>query len=1035
MKPAKWLVLLSCALWIPFTASGGTVDAQTAALAVKGWLRTGSQPFPKALGGQLKNIETYNDASGKPSYYVAYLAPSGFVIMSADDQAQPVIAIVNGRHFDPSPSNPLGALIAKDLPMRLANARAKASTAAGLKHKDEWQTLQDAGAGSAQPKRLTTGSILDVRVAPFIQTHWSQTTSDDTTNGPACYNFFTPPFAEGSSANYPCGCVATALAQLMYYFAYPSMGVATQSYTITLTTPAGGTHDISRNLRGGDGLGGPYAWTLMPLDPMLGGTSNQLAAIGALTSDAGVAVHMSYAMAESGAFMSDAKAALVGPFQYNNAVVVEATSLNIGFDLSNMLNPNLDARAPVLFGVKNDAGGHAIVCDGYGYDMYSTLYHHINMGWSGLDDAWYNLPILDLDETAPYINIDACIYNAFPHGTGEIISGRVLGPGGTPVTNATISAIGTKGNWYSAATDSQGIYALVGVPSDATFTVTVMSSGYLPLSRSFTTGTSMDQSAKCGNVWGADFSLIPAQGPPVIVTQPQDRTLMAGGNTTFSASAGGALPLSYRWQTQIAGSLNWNDLSDGGKFNGSTTPTLMLNQVDGTMNGESFRCVITNSIASATSSVAVLHVTVAPFLTINTGAGQVGKTGSSDGVGTNALFNTPRGIAVDTHANVYVADMYNHVIRKLTLSSSGWVVSTIAGLAGASGVSDGVNGDARFSSPYGVAVDGNGTVYVADTGNSTIRMVSPQGTNWFTTTIAGLAGSPGTNNGIGSSARFRFPTALAADSAGNVFVADQANSAVRKLTPSSGTYVITTIAGSPGAFGNMDGTNGFARFAQPYGVAVDQNGIVYVADKYSDTIRKVAPSGLDWVVTTIAGQVGNPGSTDGVGSDARFNGPTSIAAGPDGYLYVADQGNNVIRLLTPAETNWIVFTIAGSAGSSGSADGTGNAVRFNAPFGIAVDLNTNVYISDSLNDTIRIEPATAPAAALLVHVMKQPSDGSFALVWGANAGQSYRVQFKTELAQPVWTDLTIVTASSGTATFPISTGLGLKGFYRVVPTQ
>jgi streptogramin lyase len=573
------------------------------------------------------------------------------------------------------------------------------------------------------------------------------------------------------------------------------------------------------------------------------------------------------------------------------------------------------------------------------------------------------------------------------------------------------------------------------VPSDATFTLTVTNGGYYPVSASYTTGTSADNATSSGNVWGANFTLAPAQGPPEIATEPQDQTVTVQTNAAFSLSAGGQLPLVYQWQYQPKGTLNWNNLSDGGNYSGSGTATMTVSQTDTNMDGEPFRCIVTNSLGAVTSSVAILHVSVAPFVEITTMAGLAGTNGSADGVGTNASFYYPRGIAVDSNTNVYVADMYNHIIRKLSLSGAGWVVTTIAGLAGNAGSSDGANANARFSSPYGVAVDGSGNVYVADTGNSTIRELTPSGTNWVVSTIAGVAGSAGSTNGIGTIARFRFPTALAVDGAGTLYVADEGNSTIRMITPFGNTWMVTTIAGSPGNFGTADGMNGSARFEEPYGVAVDKSGSVYVADKYSDTIRKVTPSGINWVVSTIAGLVGSAGSSDGVGASARFNNPTGVAAGNDGNLYVADQGNNIIRRMSPAGTNWIVFTIAGQAGSSGSADGIGTAVRFNGPFGIAVDNNTNIYVSDSLNCTIRMDPLIAAPVPPTVQMVRQPGGGSLTLAWSALAGHPYRVQFKTNLTQSGWSDLTSVTPSSWTGAVSVPTGPDASRFYRVVPVE
>ena len=150
--------------------------------------------------------------------------------------------------------------------------------------------------------------------------------------------------------------------------------------------------------------------------------------------------------------MSDAKTALVTTFKYNNAVIDEGTSLNVGVGLIGMINPNLDARLPVVFGIDNSAGGHCIVCDGYGYDAFSTMYHHLNMGWGGDDNAWYDLPIIDLTDTESYINIDACVYNVFTNGSGEIISGRVL-TNGVPIANASVTATRIGGGTY---TDGHG---------------------------------------------------------------------------------------------------------------------------------------------------------------------------------------------------------------------------------------------------------------------------------------------------------------------------------------------------------------------------------------------------------------------------------------------------------------------------------------------------------------------------------------------------------------------------------------------------
>ena len=188
------------------------------------------------------------------------------------------------------------------------------------------------------------------------------------------------------------------------------------------------------------------------------------------------------------------------------------------------------------------------------------------------------------------------------------------------------------------------------------------------------------------------------------------------------------------------------------------------------------------------------------------------------------------------------------------------------------------------------------------------------------------------------------------------------------------------------------------------------------------------------MVNTIAGLAYNTGSADGIGSTARFNNPTGIAVDGGGNLYVADEGNNAIRWLALAGTNWMVFTAAGLAGSSGSADGTGNAARFNGPYAIAVDGNTNVYVADSINSTIRRgsfnQQSHAVAVVRSIGINKRTAP---LLVWNAMVGHTYQVQFKTNLNQPTWSTLTEVTAPNWTGIVSTPDWAGCKRFYRIVP--
>jgi hypothetical protein len=324
---------------------------------------------------------------------------------------------------------------------------------------------------------------------------------------------------------------------------------------------------------------------------------------------------------------------------------------------------------------------------------------------------------------------------------------------------------------------------------------------------------------------------------------------------------------------------------------------------------------------------------------VTTLAGTAGQSGSADGIGSSARFNSPGGVAVDSNGNVYVADSGNCLLRKMTAAS---VVTTLAGSAGHSGSADAAGSAARFNFPYGVAVDAAGSVYVADTFNDTIRKVSNIG---MVITLAGSAGQSGSSDGVGGAAQFSSPSGVALDPAGNIYVADFGNSTIRKVTTNG---VVTTLAGSAGQTGSADGMGGVARFNGPSGVAVDGAGNVYVADAYNSTIRVVTSAGM---VTTLAGNPGQLGSADGTGSASQFYYPSGVAVDGEGHVYVADAYNNTIRKVTPGG---MVTTLAGTPGQAGNMDGTGAAARFNGPFGIAVDGAGNVYVADAYNSSIRM---------------------------------------------------------------------------------
>jgi sugar lactone lactonase YvrE len=307
---------------------------------------------------------------------------------------------------------------------------------------------------------------------------------------------------------------------------------------------------------------------------------------------------------------------------------------------------------------------------------------------------------------------------------------------------------------------------------------------------------------------------------------------------------------------------------------------------------------------------------------------------NADGIGTAASFNYPAGVALDVNGIVYVADTDNHRIRMISLSGN---VTSLAG-SGSASYADGIGTAASFNSPYGVAVDANGIVYVADSNNHRIRKISSLGN---VTTLAG-SGNQLYADGFGTEASFKFPYGVALDANGVVYVADTLNNRIRIISLSGN---VTTLAGS-GSASHADGIGTAASFKFPYGVALDANGVVYVADTHNNRIRMISLSGN---VTTLAGS-GSASYADGIGTAASFSWPRGVALDANGIVNVADTYNHRIRMISLSGN---VTTLAGS-GSASYADGMGTAASFYHPLGVAIDSNGIVYVADFSNHRIRM---------------------------------------------------------------------------------
>ncbi len=465
------------ALWVTgvFISLAGAVSAETvtasqAKTAVSRWLGA-SSALGSPMQGEVSDVCTCSPTNGA-SFHVVKLSEGGFVVTSSDTQREPIVAFSSEGDLVEDDRNPLWVLLRNDLALRTQGGgssggmRLMGVSPVAAANEAKWAKLLGGGAQLMSAQGVS--SVSDMRVAPFVQSKWGQ----DEVGGDYCYNYYTP-------NHYVCGCVATAGAQIMRYFRYPT--AAMPQFTNPNCAVDGATTSLTTQ-------GGTYSWDAMPLVPNSSITLSQRQAIGKLTSDVGICCSVDYSSGGSGAGGYQLVHALTNHFGYASALAYWKHKEDLsGTDaIKNALLSNFDAGLPVLASVLDGSGGHAIVGDGYGYKD-NTLYIHFNMGWGGYSDAWYAPPALGTSDYNFNV-LDGFVYNIFTNGipNGVICSGRVLTADGAPVANATVSYSRQVGSTASngivsgndvgyVVTNEKGIYALILAPGR--YTISASSGG------------------------------------------------------------------------------------------------------------------------------------------------------------------------------------------------------------------------------------------------------------------------------------------------------------------------------------------------------------------------------------------------------------------------------------------------------------------------------------------------------------------------------------------------------------------------------
>ncbi len=553
------LAVSMSALWLSL-ALGEEISSDVAEDAARGWIN-----LREALGEEItaepESVLTYDAKDGKGKYYVVNLQGGGFVVTSGDTEIEPILAYSKDSTWNTNATqNPLMVMLNIDVAaMEAASTSSASSTSSGGRRlaaaassakAAKWARLRGAASakGGARLQAGSRSSINDVRVNTLMETKWGQSGHGE--------NQYTP-------LGYVCGCVATAGAQIMRYWKYPTASITkikdyygtvdgTASWTLNdgYQTTAGGSYtawndDVKT-------FGGTYDWDNMPATVSWLTSTAQKKAIGKLTLDVGRSVHMDYADDGSGAHYGLFATRLTDQFQYKNAALIIKKGGCSLDEIKRAILPSLDLKSPCGVSVP----GHAIVADGYGYNS-GTLYVHFNFGWTGTDNAWYNPPDLT-DADSDFTSIDNILYNIYPPSVcsdsgRSILSGRVLNSSGNKVENATVTARNGSST-YQATTDSNGIYAIL-VPS-GTYTVQSSNNGVTASTNVTVASTVSTRLANetgssyypnsptpvVGNVYGVELTLNQLPAPTFSRANTVTDTTIFDGyvNLTISSSVSGA---------------------------------------------------------------------------------------------------------------------------------------------------------------------------------------------------------------------------------------------------------------------------------------------------------------------------------------------------------------------------------------------------------------------------------------------------------------------------------------------------------------